>query len=328
VEVLFFEVATNGCCDLLNQRRSIVLRSDENDQVHARGARTATVRGGAELHKVLAEALSLRSTVETDSNPISSRSHAICSLRFLRSGHTLRLVDLAGSERNYETHYMTSRAFQRESAAINKGLMALKDCFRAAARQRDASTADASKKSEAVRIPYRASMLTRVLRDCFADDIHRTALVAAVSPGAESVLHTFNTLDHVTLMAPHLSQHSSEVNVPMNFGAAHAYDGVPVHEWSAAMVLEWLSSADNGRFSYVEVPPGTDGLALLKMNARKLTEMVEESERAGRGDAHAANDIAWTLRTGAKIGRALFEALRDAQRDAPIRSVAEAPVPM
>mmetsp|Transcript_34756 Transcript_34756/g.95953 ORF Transcript_34756/g.95953 Transcript_34756/m.95953 type:complete len:97 (+) Transcript_34756:2548-2838(+) len=96
------------------------------------------------------------------------------------------------------------------------------------------------------------------------------------------------------------------------------------------MVIEWLATAQGGRFSYVEVSPNTDGLALLRMNARRLTEMVEEGERAGRGEAHAPqNDVAWTLRAGARVGRALFEALRDAQRDAPIRSAADAPpIPM
>ena len=327
VEVLFFEVATKGCNDLLNARHPIVLRSDENDTVHARGATTCTVHSGRELRRVLADGLALRSTVETQANPISSRSHAVLSLRFSSSGNMLRLVDLAGSERNYETHHMTSRDFQRESAAINKGLMALKDCFRAAARSRAAvqgagmvgepNAATATK--PAIRVPYRGSMLTRVLRDCFADERHRTALLAAVAPGAESVIHTFNTLDHVTLMAPHLSNHTCEVNVPMNLGHQRSYDGVPVHEWTAAQVLEWLGSADGGRFAYVEVPPGTDGSTLLRMNARRLTELVEEGGRAGRGTQQLQADVAWTLRSTAKVGRALFDALRDAQRDAPIR---------
>eukprot|EP00966_Prymnesium_polylepis_P258820 5977611-Prymnesium_polylepis.1 len=150
VEVLFYEVATGGCCDLLNGRGPIVLRSDENDQarwsrppptrpdhrperprppartprppparpghrarftgcclhqavctaralmhacarrvaeravghppvpqVHARGAKAAVVRTGEELRSVLRAALAMRSTVETEANPISSRSHAI-----------------------------------------------------------------------------------------------------------------------------------------------------------------------------------------------------------------------------------------------------------
>ena len=193
--------------------------------VHACGARTSAVRTGAELRAVLAEGLALRSTVETQANPISSRSHAICALRFGTpdgaavdggegarvEGFTLRLVDLAGSERNYETHQMASREFARDSAAINKGLMALKDCFHAAARARGAKPASggAAPPSAAAavrgRIPYRSAMLTRVLRGCFADAEHRTAIVAAVAPGAESILHTLNTMVRPppTLLTPH-----------------------------------------------------------------------------------------------------------------------------
>jgi kinesin family member 2/24 len=69
----------------------------------------------------------------TERNPVSSRSHAICTLAVTPpSGRTasLRLVDLAGSERNYETSAFTA-ADHRESAQINFALMALKDCFRA-----------------------------------------------------------------------------------------------------------------------------------------------------------------------------------------------------
>lgn len=194
--------------------------------VHACGARTSAVRTGAELRAVLAEGLALRSTVETQANPISSRSHAICALRFgaadgaaavdggeggRAEGFTLRLVDLAGSERNYETHQMASREFARDSAAINKGLMALKDCFHAAARARGTKPAPGGTAPPSAaaavrgRIPYRSAMLTRVLRGCFADAEHRTAIVAAVAPGAESILHTLNTMVRPppTLLTPH-----------------------------------------------------------------------------------------------------------------------------
>ena len=126
VEVMFFEVASKGCMDLLNERAKVALRSDENDVVHACGATVTRVESGAGLRATLARGLAMRSTVETQANPISSRSHAICSLRFVKTGRTLRIVDLAGSERNYETHYEKTREFQRESAAINKSLMALK----------------------------------------------------------------------------------------------------------------------------------------------------------------------------------------------------------
>ena len=116
-----------------------------------------------------------------------------------------------------------------------------------------------------VRVPYRASMLTRVLRNCFEDDTHRTAIVAAVAPGAESVIHSLNTLDHVLLMAPHLRHASCEVDVPMigagsaAGGGAYSYEDTPVHEWTAEQVIEWLSTAEGGRFAQVVVPKGTEG---------------------------------------------------------------------
>jgi hypothetical protein len=397
VEVTFFEVAADGCVDLLADRRKIALRSDENDVVHACGARSVVVHTAAELEAALQAGLALRSTVETQANPISSRSHAICNLRFLLppppgspstaggtatsgasqppeaadaladaadadgaaaadtapgAGRLLRLVDLAGSERNNETLFETSRTFQKETIAINKSLLALKDCFRESARARAAAstrTPDAAagrsdmKAVKApvddkaarppvdepwrsrhgvthrlpVRIPYRASMLTRVLRDCFADPSHRTAIVAAVAPGAESVLHTLNTLDHVSLMAPHLWQHSCEVEVPMlgaAGGGSYSYESTPVHEWTAEQVVEWLGTAQAGRFAQVVVPKGIAGKDLLGMTARRLTEMLESDQNAGRADGES-----WMLSSQARVARALFEALRDAQRNGPMR---------
>jgi hypothetical protein len=169
----------------------------------------------------------------------------------------------------------------------------------------------------AVRVPYRASMLTRVLRNCFEDESHRTAIVAAVAPGAESVIHTLNTLDHVVLMAPHLLHASCELEVPMvgADGARHSYENVPVHEWSAEQVIDWLATVDGGRFSQVSLPRGTDGKALLRMNARKLSDLVETENVEGREDGEG-----WYVSAQAKVGRALFSALRDAQRAGGIRN--------
>ena len=168
----------------------------------------------------------------------------------------------------------------------------------------------------AVRVPYRANMLTRVLRNCFEDESHRTAIIAAVAPGAESVLHSLNTLDHVLLMAPHLLHHSCEVNVPMcgGDGTKRSYEGTPVHEWDAEQVIEWLATVDGGRFSQVVVPRGTEGKDLLRMNAKRLTDLVETEHEAGREDGEG-----WFVSAQAKVGRALFSALRVAQRQNGLR---------
>jgi hypothetical protein len=383
VALSFFEVASgaghaDACLDLLCGRKPLKLLADQNETVHARGARTVIVRSGEELRHALVGALALRSTLATEANAVSSRSHAVCTLRFAeeelvdqsagapadesgegdtqlpaarpaapRPGRTLRLVDLAGSERNYETHRMTSREFQRESAAINHGLMALKDCFREAARLCGEALADSKPQvwqpspgsgrapaprpecvdksadrskfgipqrlatpAEGARMPYRASMLTRVLRSCFADPAHRTSVVATVAPGAQSVLHTLSTLHQVSLMAPHAWSRACTVDVPMRSqdGASFSYAGVPVHEWTAEQVIEWLTNVDGGRFSQVVVPAGTTGMKLLQ-SSPTLSEMVESEQAAGREDGES-----WYVSSGAAIGRALFTALREAQR--------------
>ena len=62
------------------------------------------------------------------------------------------------------------------------------------------------------------------------------------------------------------------------------------------------------------MPPDIDGRGLLGMNARRLTEMVESGHASGRNVGEA-----WYVSQMAKIGHALFLALRDAQRHAPIR---------
>lgn len=242
-------------------------------------------------------------------------------------------MDLAGSERNYETHAMTA-AEHRESAAINKALFALKDCFRAAAKARTAPLSSS-------RIPFRSSSLTRVLRDCFVNPSHKTAIIAAVSPASSDMIHSLNTLDHVTMMAPHLcveagkgegpkgrrvtqacalsdAAHAVVLDVPMRRsrrGAASDDDelewqGTPVEEWTPGQVRSWIANAHNGRFAQMVLPPNTDGRKLLQLSVRELSNLVEEDRRVARGDGQ----VAWSITSAAKISRALFAALRDEQQ--------------
>ena len=322
VEVLFIELAAGGCYDLLDDGEGdgkaavVALRSDEEGRVHVRGARRAVTSSGEQLAALLAAGLQRRATVATDANASSSRSHAILELCFCACGRTLRLVDLAGSERNYETHRMASREFQRESAAINKSLMALKACLRQAARAREAHVKSDDKAH--LRVPYRDSTLTRVLRQCFEDETHRTAILAAASPAASSVIHTLNTLDHVVLMAPHLTVRSCEVDVPHGGSALGSFDGVSVHEWTHEQVIEWLANVEGGRLSQVTLPPDTngsqlDGRGLLGLSARRLGELVESGHTAGREDGQG-----WYVSVQGRVGRALWDHLRDLQLEAGV----------
>ena len=75
----------------------------------------------------------------------------------------------------------------------------------------------AAGQSGAVRIPYRETLLTRVLKDCFTvssgSTQHRTTIVATVSPTSTDLVHSVNTLDHVVKMSPQLQSLMQAVTV-------------------------------------------------------------------------------------------------------------------
>jgi len=289
------------CYDLLQQRKEVALRADESEHVHVRGASTCCVTpaSAVDLETVLAEALLLRRSEETQRNPVSSRSHAVCVLGVEGCG-TLRFVDLAGSERNYETHLMSARQ-HRDFAEINMSLMALKDCFRAHAeliRQRPA------------RPPYRASRLTQVLRSCFTDPLHKTIILATVSPTSADLLHSINSLAQVTHMSKSLSELRSEctVELPMLWFTASS----PIWQWDCEEVSAWIRTVENGRFKYLVLPPRTTGKMLLQLSSQGLADMFEQSLGAarGQGEGEAWNETATGAIGAAHVGRRLFEAVR------------------
>lgn len=98
---------------------------------------------------------------------------------FLRSKY-LPLLPKAGSERGTDTK-SHNRQRRTESSEINTSLLALKECIRAL-------------DGKLGHVPYRASKLTLILKDCFTSSLARTTMIATVSPGASSADHTLNTL--------------------------------------------------------------------------------------------------------------------------------------
>lgn len=301
ISVTFFEIHGKKCYDLLQQRKEVALRADASEQVHVRGALTATVTPAvsSDLETILEDALRLRKAEATERNPVSSRSHAVCVLDI--EGHgTIRFVDLAGSERNYETHHMSAKQ-HRDFAEINMSLMALKDCFRAHAqliRQRPG------------RPPYRASRLTQVLRSCFTDPLHQTIILAMVSPTATDLLHSTNSLLQVTQMSKALTQLRSEctVDVPLLSFKAES----PIWEWATEDVDKWIKTVDNGRFKYLVLPPKITGAMLLKLSSQGLADLFDMSLGEARVDneGQAWNTTASSAAGVARVGRLLFNAVR------------------
>lgn len=295
LSVTFYEVHGNKCYDLLNHRQLVHLRFDENEEVHVRGACVAVVPAWSPpstLLHLLESALSLRSSLRTERNPISSRSHAVCRIDLKAEGEgrggaqgRLTLVDLAGSERNTDTSSM-SAAQHKESADINLALMALKECFRAQAL--------------GVRVPYRASPLTKVLKDCFSSntssctssEAHSTTIMATVSPSPLDLAHSLNTSSHVLLMSPRLPAPLPLATVSVPKHACMAPRGLPVGQWTPPQVCAWLSEVERGRFAHLSLPAQLDGRGLLALSPGNLADLFEKAEAAGRG---ATEGPAWVV---------------------------------
>jgi kinesin family protein 2/24 len=171
VSISFFENCGDRVFDLLAQQgeggarveRSV--RVDGDGNVHVAGlVEAALVTDPAAALAVLEQGSRLRATMPTANNPESSRSHAICLLRFYRAPPapptaaaaaaaadnaaaaaadsaaaipaepvlvgTLRVVDLAGSEGGKSAYFHTDGARVEEMKQINWSLGCLKECIR------------------------------------------------------------------------------------------------------------------------------------------------------------------------------------------------------
>ena len=359
LHVIFYEIHGKKCYDLLNDRKVVHLRSDEKEKVHCRGARKVEIDDSDPelLVSTLQMALKLRSSEVTERNPISSRSHAICCISILnvdsdvvKGGVTF--VDLAGSERNYDTIKMSAAA-HRESADINSALMALKSCFqsyfyamagesqrREIDMLRDGKTGLINYKKiihlrPVAKAPYRASLLTRVLRECFehsSEQKRLTTIITTVSPSSSDIQHTINSLDHASMMIPHMYDKiaCSLVEVPM---AGAPLSHIPVESWTAEQVSLWAASAEGGKFNQLALPQNLNGADLINMDFKSISALFAGTLREARVDGEGS---AWVVGTEAEaaegvpedaskkmgriLARAFMASLKREQQFASVRS--------
>lgn len=188
VTITFFEIYGGRIQDLLNDRRRLKVLEDGKGEVVISGLEEFEANDPSEFFTLVDTGNKRRTTHATEANDTSSRSHAICQIllrdkRNSRLRGKLSLVDLAGSERGTDTK-SHNRQRRTESSEINTSLLALKECIRALDSGRGGSK----------HVPYRASKLTLILKDCFTSNLARTTMIATVSPGASSADHTLNTL--------------------------------------------------------------------------------------------------------------------------------------
>jgi kinesin family protein 2/24 len=188
IMISFFEMYGGFVQDLLNDRKRLKVLEDGKGEIQVTGLLEKEVTEPEMFLEIVDAGNNARTTRTTEANDTSSRSHAICQimLRDKKSGKLrgkLSLVDLAGSERGTDTksHDAQRRA---ESSDINTSLLALKECVRALGMN----------KKGPKHVPYRASKLTLILKDCFTSPDAMTTMIATISPGASAADHSLNTL--------------------------------------------------------------------------------------------------------------------------------------
>jgi len=186
VTVSYYEVYGGKVFDLLNNGRRLSVLEDGKGIVQVVGLEEYHVKSAEKALKLAEAGGSVRTTGSTSANAESSRSHSVFIIK-VRHGSAsgklfgqMNIVDLAGSERGADTNN-SDRKTRMEGAEINKSLLALKECIRAMGMQ-NAHT------------PFRASVLTKLLRESLTGSKALTVMVANISPSSTCCEHTLNTL--------------------------------------------------------------------------------------------------------------------------------------
>jgi len=173
-----FIVSKDNVCDLYNNGALVAFREDASGIVHLRGAQEYPCDNSHDLDSLIKRAMLMRRTQATARNAVSSRSHLLYFIRIRLAEEdsmdgellsTITFVDLAGNEGQQDTLYHQADTDQiKDSTAINRSLASLQDCIRA--------SANGSKV-----IPFRGSVLTRILKNCFCLKQSKTVFIGTIS---------------------------------------------------------------------------------------------------------------------------------------------------
>ncbi|EDO44751.1 predicted protein, partial [Nematostella vectensis] len=197
-EVLFsmLEIYNEKVRDLLNpssSKQGLRVRQHPKKGFYAEGLKTLPVSSYQEIEDRMEDGTRNRTVAATQMNATSSRAHTIVGVTFTQKSKNaageetaktsvINLVDLAGSERADSTGATGDRL--KEGAAINQSLSALGNVISALVDKAN---------GKAVRVPYRDSVLTSLLKNALAGN-SKTAMIAAISPADINYDETLSTL--------------------------------------------------------------------------------------------------------------------------------------
>ncbi|ELT99958.1 hypothetical protein CAPTEDRAFT_223727 [Capitella teleta] len=197
-EVTFsmLEIYNEQVRDLLNKdnpKGGLQVRQNPKIGFYVQDLKKVPVGSYKEIERRMEQGTASRTVASTQMNATSSRAHTVVTITFDQiikgdSGETkkssvMNLVDLAGSERADSTGATGDRL--KEGANINKSLSALGNVISA--------LADQSSGNKKVLVPYRDSVLTKLLQNALGGN-SKTIMIAALSPADINYDETLSTL--------------------------------------------------------------------------------------------------------------------------------------
>ncbi|KAG5265440.1 hypothetical protein AALO_G00242500 [Alosa alosa] len=167
------------------------VREDQLRGFYVEGLRRVPCDSATRVEQLMEQGTRTRTTAATHMNANSSRSHMliiaqlkqIFSKENITKQSNINLVDLAGSERQRSSGLEADRL--KEGTAINVSLTTLGNVI--------SSLADAALGKKAVHIPYRDSVLTKLLQSALGGN-SRTVMIATLSPSDICYEESLSTL--------------------------------------------------------------------------------------------------------------------------------------
>ncbi|CAO2578570.1 Kinesin-like protein KIF16B [Lemmus lemmus] len=197
-EVSYLEIYNERVRDLLRRKSSktfnLRVREHPKEGPYVEDLSQHLVQNYSDVEELMDAGNINRTTAATGMNDVSSRSHAIFTIKFTQAKFDaempcetvskIHLVDLAGSERADATGATGVRL--KEGGNINKSLVTLGNVISALA-------ANPLVKKKQVFVPYRDSVLTWLLKDSLGGN-SKTIMIATISPADVNYGETLSTL--------------------------------------------------------------------------------------------------------------------------------------
>ncbi|XP_044123022.1 kinesin-like protein KIF28P [Neovison vison] len=188
------EIYNEQIRDLLSRTKKpggLKVREDQQLGFYVDGLKSVPCENYAQIERLMEQGTKVRTTASTNMNASSSRSHMVITIQFkqvfldrhLTKQSSINLVDLAGSERQKSSGSEGDRL--REGSRVNLSLTNLGNVISA--------LADAAMGKRVLHVPYRDSVLTKLLQPALGGN-SRTALIAAISPADLCYEETLSTL--------------------------------------------------------------------------------------------------------------------------------------